>query len=108
MALYPSYRHNIRARLHSYTTDSAASRLPETLTQVSSGMISGYPRLGPRANLSWCGGMWSCQEIKPAPAPRGWFPSAAWEEDGGCKVVLFDDLMSSDGCSDEFGLSEIE
>jgi hypothetical protein len=58
VGLCPSYRHDIRARLHSHTTDSAASRLPDKLRQVSSRMCS---RLGLRV---WrYVEMWRCQEI---------------------------------------------
>ena len=54
-----SYRHDIRACSHSYTTDSAGSRLPDKLRQVSSGIMFSCSRLGRRASLRWCGGTWS-------------------------------------------------
>ncbi len=45
---------------------------------------------------------------KPAPAPRGWFPSASWESSGETKIVLHGGLLSSNERSDELWLLEID
>jgi hypothetical protein len=62
----------------------------------------------PEVALSWCGGTWSREEVprdRLAPASRGWFPSASWEEGGetNLKVVLFCGLMSSDDVATSSG-----
>lgn len=45
---------------------------------------------------------------RPAPAPRGWFPSASWERDGETKILLQGGLLSSNERSDELWLLEID
>jgi hypothetical protein len=45
---------------------------------------------------------------RPAPTPRGWFPSASWDSDGETKALLYGGLLSSNERSDELWLLEID
>jgi hypothetical protein len=45
---------------------------------------------------------------KAAPAPRGWFPSASWEDGEETKVALYGGLLSSNDRSNELWLLEID
>jgi hypothetical protein len=63
--------------MHPYTTDSAASRLPE---QVEAGEFRDELETG--AEGVEVRGAVEVPRDRPAPAPRGFIPSTSWGEGG--------------------------